>query len=94
MKKIARLSSLMMAVALGGCTYSSDSIFPSLFGSDVQEQSAEAYNYANTGIVLGSTNFEPVNISEVSNTGTFVGQKVITFRSELSQLQNSIKYNK
>ena len=91
MKKIAKLSSLMMAVALGGCTYSQDAIFPSLFGSDVQEQAAE--NQANAGIVLGTTNFEPVNVSEVSNTGTFVGQKVMTFRSELSQLQNSIKTN-
>lgn len=93
MKKIAKLSSLVMAVALGGCTYSSDSIFPSLFGSDVQEQTFEAHNSANAGIVLGSTNFEPVNVSEVSNTGTFVGQKVMTFRGELSQLQDSIKSN-
>ena len=82
-----------MAVVLGGCTYSSDSIFPSLFGSDVQEQTAENHYSANAGIVLGSTNFEPVNVSEVSNTGTFVGQKVMTFRGELSQLQNSIRAN-
>ena len=95
MKKIAKLSSLMMAVALGGCTYSQDSIFPSLFGSDIQEQAAEndASKAADAGIVLGTTNFEPVNISEVSNTGTFVGQKVMTFRGELSQLQNSIRTN-
>ena len=90
MKKIAKLSSLMMAVALGGCTYSQDAIFPSLFGSDVQEQAAENNN---VGIVLGTTNFEPVNVSEVNNTGTFVGQKVLTFRGELSQLQNSIRTN-
>ena len=93
MKKIAKLSSLMMAVALGGCTYSQDSIFPSFFGSDTQEQALENHNSASAGIVLGTTNFEPVNISEVSNTGTFVGQKVMTFRNELNQLQNSIKTN-
>lgn len=92
MKKIAKISSLMMAVALGGCTYSQDAIFPSLFGSDIQEQAAQD-NTANAGIVLGTTNFEPVNISEVSNTGTFVGQKVLTFRGELNQLQNSIRAN-
>lgn len=91
MKKIAKLSSFVMAVALSGCTYSQDAIFPSLFGSDIQEQAAE--NQSNAGIVLGTTNFEPVNVSEVSNTGTFVGQKVMTFRSELSQLQNSIRTN-
>ena len=92
MKKIAKLSSLMMAVALGGCTYSQDAIFPSLFGSDIQEQTAQE-NAASAGIVLGTTNFEPVNVSEVSNTGTFVGQKVLTFRGELNQLQNSIRAN-
>lgn len=94
MTKLAKLSSLLMAAAtLGGCTYSSDAIFPSLFGSESQEQTIEEKNAAEAGIVLGTTNFEPVNISEVSNTGTFVGQKVITFRNELSQLQNSIKAN-
>ena len=92
MKKIAKLSSLMMVVALGGCTYSQDAIFPSLFGSDVQEQAAQN-NAASAGIVLGTTNFEPVDVSEVSNTGTFVGQKVLTFRGELNQLQNSIRTN-
>lgn len=94
MTKLAKLSSVMMAAAvLGGCTYSSDAIFPSLFGSETQEQTLEEKNAAEAGIVLGTTNFEPVNISEVSNTGTFVGQKVITFRGELSQLQNSIRAN-
>ena len=43
---------------------------------------------------LGSTNFEPVEVSEGSNTGTFVGQKVVGFRNELNQLQKSIRaYN-
>lgn len=93
MTKLAKLSSMLMIVALGGCTYSSDAIFPSLFGSDVQEQTLEEKNAAEAGIILGTNSFEPVNISEVSNTGTFVGQKVLTFRSELSQLQDSIKAN-
>lgn len=93
MTKLAKISSLLITAAmLGGCTYSSDAIFPSLFGSDTENLSEEN-EAAKAGIVLGTTNFEPVNISEVSNTGTFVGQKVITFRNELSQLQNSIKSN-
>ncbi len=93
MTKIAKISSLLLTMAaLSGCTYSSDAIFPSLFGEDSENVSSE--NEAkNAGIVLGTTNFEPVNISEVSNTGTFVGQKVLTFRNELSQLQTSIKEN-
>ncbi len=93
MAKLTKLSSMLMIVALGGCTYSSDAIFPSLFGSDVQEQTLEEKSAANAGIILGTNSFEPVAISEVSNTGTFVGQKVLTFRSELSQLQDSIKAN-
>lgn len=93
MTKLAKLSSLLLAAAaLSGCTYSSDAIFPSLFGDDSENVSQEN-DAAEAGIVLGTTNFEPVNISEVSNTGTFVGQKVITFRNELSQLQSSIKAN-
>ncbi len=94
MTKLAKLSSMAVAAAfLSGCTYSSDAIFPSLFGTDTQEQTLEEINAAEAGIILGTTNFEPVNISEVSNTGTFVGQKVVTFRNELSQLQSSIKAN-
>lgn len=95
MTKSAKLSSIIVAaVALGGCTYSSDAIFPSLFENDAAEaQMAEENNTRNAGIALGTTNFEPVNVSEVSNTGTFVGQKVMTFRNELNQLQSSIREN-
>lgn len=84
---------MVAAIALGGCTYSSDAIFPSLFGDDAAAQTSEENNAQAAGIALGTTNFEPVNVSEVSNTGTFVGQKVMTFRSELSQLQSSIREN-
>ncbi len=95
MTKSAKLSSIIVAaVALGGCTYSSDAIFPSLFENDAAEaQMVEENNTRNAGIALGTTNFEPVNVSEVSNTGTFVGQKVMTFRNELNQLQSSIREN-
>lgn len=94
MTKLTKLSSVVMAAAvLSGCSYSSDAIFPSLFGSNNQEQTIEERNAAEAGIILGTTNFEPVKVSEVDNTGTFVGQKVITFRNELSQLQDSIKAN-
>ncbi len=93
MIKLAKLSSLIIAAAaLGGCTYSSDAIFPSLFGDDVEAEISENDAKA-AGIALGTTNFEPVNVSDVSNTGTFVGQKVLTFRGELSQLQTSIRDN-
>ena len=93
MSKLSKLSYLAMAAALSGCAYSNDAIFPSLFGSDAQESSVNDNDAASAGIVLGTTDFKPVNVSSISDTGTFVGQKVMTFRNELSQLQNSIKNN-
>jgi len=80
---------------LGGCAFSSDALFPSLIGSDSQE----AYNADKRGIdsadlpMLGSSSFEPLEISKGGDTGTFVGQKVISFRNELTQLQNAIRTN-
>ena len=82
-------SSALLALMLSGCSYSSDALFPSLLGDETQE-AVVASDKGQDVVGLGTTNFEPVNISEGSNTGTFVGQKVITFRGELSQLQNSI----
>lgn len=93
MLKLSKLSCLAIAVVLNGCAYSDDAIFPSLFGTDAQEATVDENDAAAAGIVLGSTDFKPVSVSSVSNTGTFVGQKVMTFRGELSQLQKSIKDN-
>lgn len=80
---------------MGGCAFSSDALFPSLVGSSSQE----AYNADKNAPesadlpMLGSSNFEPLEVSEGGDTGTFVGQKVIAFRNELSQLQNAIRTN-
>ena len=86
---------MLAAIAMSGCAYSSDALFPSLFGSDEQEGIAAGTMDSEDASIpaLGSTNFEPVEISEGSNTGTFVGQKVVMFRSELAQLQNAIRNN-
>ena len=75
------------SLAISGCSFTSDALFPSLFGSDEQEEMV-----ANGGVLpeLGSTNFEPVDVSDGNETGTFVGQKVVAFRNELNQLQKSI----
>lgn len=93
MLKSSKLSYMAMVVALSGCAYSNDAIFPSLFGTDVQENIVEEHEAAAAGITLGTTDFKPVNISNVADTGTFVGKKVITFRNELNQLQTSIQKN-
>ncbi len=93
MLKLSKLSCLMIAAALSGCTHSNDAGFQSLFGRNSREVAISERDAAAAGIVLGATDFKPVEISSVSNTGTFVGQKVITFRNELRQLQKSIKKN-
>ena len=80
---------------LGGCAFSSDALFPSLVGSSSQE----AYNADKNSVdsadlpMLGSSSFEPLEVSKGGDTGTFVGQKVISFRNELTQLQNAIRTN-
>ena len=84
---------MAVLLAAGGCAYSSDDIFPSLYVSDEQEAAAKADYDKDAVPELGSTNFEPVKISDGSSTGTLVGQKVITFRNELNQLQTSIRSN-
>ncbi len=96
MKNIAIKLSLasLSVLAFGGCSYSSDALFPSLMGVDSSQEVAVAETSdIKSGDIpeLGTTNFQPLEISEGGNTGTFVGQKVVTFRGELSQLQNSIR---
>ncbi len=93
MKKTALRLSLtaFSALAISGCSFTSDALFPSLFGTETQEEMV-----AKSTVLpeLGSTNFVPVDVSEGSETGTFVGQKVVAFRNELNQLQKSIRiYN-
>lgn len=39
---------------------------------------------------LGTSNFEPLNVTPGAATGTFVGQKVIELRTELQALQSAI----
>lgn len=95
-KSATKLSLLMLSLfVMSGCAYSSDALFPSLFGSDEQEGIASGTSDSDENAVpgLGSTNFEPVKVSDGSNTGTFVGQKVVMFRSELTQLQSAIRAN-
>lgn len=93
MKKIAiKLSFASITMMfLSGCTFGSDALFPSIFGTEAQENAAASYQNTGNLPILGTTNFEPIEIEEGSNTGTFVGQKVISFRNELTQLQTSIK---
>lgn len=88
MKKIIRHLSVLTCflMFLSGCA--SDSPFQSLFGKDASS------DYSKNDLpTLGSTNFKPVRISRVSDTGTIVSQKVIAYRNELTELQDSIRQN-
>ena len=42
---------------------------------------------------MGTSKFEPKNITAGENTGTFVGQKAIELRNELRNLQASVSKN-
>lgn len=95
MRNIAiRLSLASLSIfAFSGCTYSSDALFPSLVGMDSSQEIAVSDSGAKGSDIpeLGTTNFKPLELSQGGNTGTFVGQKVITFRGELAQLQSAIR---
>ena len=87
-------------IALGGCSFSTDSLWPSLTG---EAPSAEAPPAETITIQpsaaelaagppqLGATNFEVRPPSPAQPTGTFVGEKVQQLRGDLIRLQNSIR---
>lgn len=97
-----RIIVLFAAAALSGCSFASDALFPSLGGDEATETEAVAIQpaavEASTAPVvaeappaMGETVFEPVDVSVGEQTGTFVGQKVVTLRRELKQLQLTIR---
>lgn len=43
-----------------------------------------------TGVAMGTTPLQPLNVSPGASTGTFVGQKVQEIRGELAKLQGTI----
>ena len=88
MKHVVRNLSVLSCSLLLLSACAADSPFQSLFGKEASS------DYSKNDLpTLGSTNFEPIEISKVGNTGTLVGQKVIAFRNELTELQDSIKQN-
>lgn len=102
-----RLSScaaiMAAAIAFGGCSFVSDSLFPSLSGEDPAKgtQSAQRIEIppgpselAAAPPSLGTSSFEPRPVTPGSPTGTDVGRKIQAMRDDLSRLQSSItRYN-
>ncbi len=75
------------AMLLGGCSFSSDSLFPSLGGGDKPESASDSMPEGARGPALGTTNFEPGPVTPGAPTGTFVGRKVQAFRGDLAALK-------
>jgi hypothetical protein len=80
----SQIRALLMgsALLLGGCSFTSDSLFPSLGGGDSSGMTDPA-----KGPALGTTNFEPGPVTPGAPTGTFVGRKVQAFRGDLTALK-------
>lgn len=97
MKTINKFSLLVATFSiLTACSTGNDYLFSN---NEVKENRTN--NYSSTNVQqsitlphLGSANFAPVNVSQGKATGTFVGQKITSFRGEISSLQDSIvKHN-
>ena len=94
------LLSAALAGGLGGCSFATDALWPSLTGDSpngarpqqlaIAPSAAESNPQPILSPPLGSTNFAPPGVTPGQPTGTFVGQKVAQMRSELGQLQQSL----
>jgi hypothetical protein len=92
------------ALLLSGCSFTSDALWPSLSGDEPQEEATAAAPQEGAAKsegsevmvaagqpALGTSNFEPVKVTEGAPTGTFVGEKVVQLRNELQTLQKNIQ---
>ena len=83
----SKIITFVSAIVLSGCSFASDALFPSLTGDDIDENRVEAVvpsmenvgvGEVNTPPTLGATEFKPLNVTQGSDTGTFVGKNRIT----------------
>lgn len=103
--KILRISAFSQLIWLSGCSFPTDSLWPStlVFGSEDQvvQSSEEMAEISEDQLdrpdlapapppALGQTIFAPPAVTQATTTGTFVGQKVAQHRTELIALQNTI----
>ena len=90
-------------LALPACSFSEDSLWPSLTGEDPagapevaaaqpapQPTATAAVPAPSAQPPLGAGNFQPTGVTPGQATGTFVGKKVIELRAELQRLQGQI----
>ncbi len=95
------------AAALSACSFSADSLWPSLTGdapkakAPVSQQVAIQPSPAErtpqplispaAPPTLGTTNFVPPSVTQGQPTGTFVGQKVVMLRTELQRMRDQVR---
>lgn len=84
-------SILAFGGALGGCSFSSDALWPSLSGEDPSAAPTSVPIGGSTPPQLGRTNFQITPPEPGQPTGTFVGQKVQQLRQDLVRLQDSLR---
>ncbi|MCR9071897.1 MAG: hypothetical protein NXI18_09275 [Alphaproteobacteria bacterium] len=102
MRRLAVVSAGVLALA--GCSFSSDSLWPSLTGEPPSAEApttsvaipASSGERSGSPLIggpppLGNTNFEISAPAPAQQTGTFVGEKVIQLRGDLIRLQDSIR---
>lgn len=91
---------------IGGCSYSDDTLWPSLTGGDpagnppaAAAPAGGAAGAAGAGQVtmvptaappMGTSTYQAVPVAPAESTGTFVGQKVTELRNQLVVLQQTI----
>jgi TolA-binding protein len=96
-----RAFTLSGALLVSGCSFVSDSVWPSLAGEDDQAPAAATSRTVATvataqaqasGVqpALGDSNFSTPVSGNLSSTGTIVGQKVQELSGELRQLQSRL----
>ncbi len=84
------------ALLLGGCSFAEDALYPSLAGTD--KPPAETIQLYPTPLAAAAVEAAPVDMQSsaqrpaAAETGTFVGQKVGSLKSELSQLQSMVQH--
>ncbi len=94
-----RVLVLGAAFTLGACSYGDNLLWPADEEPQTQAQPAAQQTADGDGQVqvigggqppIGATQFVPPGVTPGEATGTFVGEKVIQLREELTRLQNSI----
>ncbi len=92
--KTTHAVALCAVILAGGCSFAEDALFPTngtVAPNQTNGDSAKATSPAsNEQPALGRTNFEPPGVTVGAPTGTFVGQKVVSLRHDLQQLQATL----